>query len=66
MWQAQKSDHDPWVHVIPTADSKEHTPYTHCHCKPQIDWENQLVIHNAFDHREAVEEANRILEGDDK
>ena len=66
MWKAQNSGDDNWTHVMPVGDTKEHTPHTYCHCKPLIDWKDQLVIHNAFDHREAVEEANRILEGEDE
>lgn len=32
-----------------------------CPCKPCVDKESKLIVHNAFDCREAVEEAERIL-----
>jgi len=32
-----------------------------CDCKPRVDVEEELIIHNSWDCREAVEEAERIL-----
>ena len=49
------------IHIIPTDDLKEHEESTHCHCRPTVDWENEIVIHNAFDNREAIEIAREIL-----
>ena len=51
------------IHVIPVNDIKSHEESVHCHCKPKVDWDLDVVVHNAFDHREAVEIANQILRG---
>ena len=49
-------------HVYPINDLKPHeTEGTSCHCNPSVDWENEIVIHKAFDHREVIEEAEEIL-----
>lgn len=46
----------PWNHVYPNKDLKEHVlEGIDCHCEPKIDWENRLVIHNAYDMREITE-----------
>jgi len=52
------------IHIIPICDIKEHEKSPYCHCKPRVDWDNSIVVHNAFDHREAVEIAKEILEED--
>ena len=46
------------VHVLPLNDIKEHTESTKCHCKPRIEvvGANLIIIHNAFDHREIIED----------
>lgn len=64
-------------HVNPVNDSEEHdlsipdlfpNPKTgkHCQCKclPREEWENDclIVIHNAYDGRNALELANEILD----
>ena len=49
------------IHIIPRNDLKPHYERTDCHCIPEVDWENELVIHNAFDHWELVEYANEII-----
>ena len=51
-------------HILPINDLKEHTESSYCECDPTVDVQdsgNVLVIHNAFDGREAVEQANEIL-----
>lgn len=53
------------MHVYPLDDLKEHdTSGTDCHCNPRIEviGGSLLIIHNAYDHREIIEEANEILE----
>jgi hypothetical protein len=41
------------VHIVPLNDIFDHTTeFYSCNCKPAIDEENDLVIHNAFDSRE--------------
>ena len=51
-------------HILPVNDIKPHEEEgTQCPCKPALQFENgeMIVIHNAWDCREAVEEAERIL-----
>lgn len=48
-----------WKHVYPVNDSKEHKlEGLDCECGPEIDWEHHIVIHNAWDLREAQEYIN--------
>jgi hypothetical protein len=48
-----------WQHVYPVNDKKAHKlEGLDCSCEPRIDWENQIVIHNAWDIREAQEFIN--------
>lgn len=52
-------------HVYPLNDEKPHELQgTTCPCGPRVEWDHPeaLVIHNAFDCREIVEEAERIKE----
>ena len=59
------------IHVFPIGDEREHeTESTMCWCGPHVEWNDPetgetyaeaLVIHHAADHREVVEEAERIL-----
>jgi len=49
-----------WQHVYPNNDIKEHKlEGLDCDCEPRIDWEYQIVIHNAWDMREAQEFINK-------
>jgi len=52
-------------HVLPTKDIEEHTELSTCKCCPRVekDYENGVVIivHNSFDGRELVEQANEII-----
>jgi len=51
-----------WLHVTPVNDLKLHKhDGFDCECEPQIDWDNNLIIHNSFDGRESVEWAKQIL-----
>lgn len=51
-----------WQHIYPVGDLREHnTESLGCKCKPFIDWDNYLVVHNAYDKREAVEQAYDLL-----
>lgn len=65
-----------WQHVYPINDIKEHdiegtwqlfneknglSPF--CGCLPEIDWEHKIVIHNAYDMREAQEYINQPFHG---
>jgi hypothetical protein len=55
------------VHVIPNDDERPHRRHTRCPCEPEViyldpdtgrPWEGSgpMVMHNAFDSRETVEE----------
>ena len=46
-----------WRHVYPVNDFREHdTGGKNCWCHPKIDDEHSLVIHNAMDKREQIEQ----------
>ena len=50
------------VHVLPVGEESEHSRSMSCQCKPRVEcYKRDLVIHNAFDGRQAVEEADRII-----
>ncbi len=46
------------IHVMPVNDKKEHEMSVSCHCKPRIEVEGAalIIIHNAYDHREIIEQ----------
>lgn len=48
-------------HVLPVNDLKEHEESENCNCGPETEYyENGMVIiHNSYDGREIVEEAER-------
>ena len=51
-------------HILPHNDIREHREVgTHCACRPVIEryGENMLVIHNAFDARELLEEVHNQI-----
>lgn len=52
-------------HIIPTNDTEEHDELSTCKCFPKVikDYKTGkvIIVHNSFDGRELVEEANRIL-----
>lgn len=48
------------VHVYPVDDLYEHAVETRlCWCQPRYDEEDNIVLHNAFDEREAYETGTR-------
>lgn len=49
-----------WQHVFPLNEEHKLEGFD-CDCEPKIDFDNEIVIHNSFDGREAVEQANEIL-----
>lgn len=56
------------ITIVPTNDSKPHDEEsTVCECNPKIDFENgeMIIIHNAFDNREIIEQVNKILKGNE-
>lgn len=57
------------IHVLPINDEREHEETTTCWCEPLVEWSNPktgeaysegLVIHNAADCREIIEQAEQI------
>lgn len=61
-WENVKEDKTDWLHVVPVEDTHPHnTDSFACSCNPHQDGEYEIIIHNAFDGREAVEEAESIL-----
>lgn len=51
------------IHIYPINDTKEHEMSTTCKCDPtvEIQYGEDIVIHNSFDGQEGVELANEIL-----
>lgn len=45
------------INVIPVNDSEKHEENSTCHCNPTVEFHDgeMIIIHNAFDGREAVE-----------
>lgn len=63
------------IHVYPINDEREHDlDGTMCPCEPHVEWSDPetgepyaqaLVIHRAFDGRDVIEEAERIISNPD-
>lgn len=59
------------IHIYPVNDEQDHVlEGVDCPCNPTVNWEDEetgeiyaepICIHNAFDCREIVEEAERLL-----
>lgn len=51
------------VNVTPCNDLRYHKEDSTCPCKPKIEFvdDNILIVHNSFDGREAVEQAEALL-----
>ena len=48
-----------WLHIYPIKDKQYHSlAGLSCKCEPDIDWEDYIVIHHAFDMREIQEYIN--------
>jgi len=55
------------THVYPVSDLKEHIlEGVDCHCNPTVKvvGDALIIIHNAYDHREVIEQANEIIYGE--
>ena len=50
------------VNILPKNDTKEHTEGATCECKPVVEVHgfSLLIIHNAFDNREILEEIEEM------
>ena len=54
-----------WNHVYPINDLIEHnTEGFECPCSPELDFENEIVIHNSLDRRECFEKKSGIHAAD--
>ena len=56
------------VHVVPVNDIKEHVEGDDdCPCNPRVEYvgSGYLVVHNAWDDRELLEQAEAAMEEDD-
>jgi uncharacterized protein YlzI (FlbEa/FlbD family) len=53
------------INICPINDIKPHTFNSTCECNPDVIIENgeMLIVHNSFDGRELVEEAENIING---
>lgn len=49
------------IHVLPINDLRPHVESKYCLCKPIIEENGLLIIHNAFDGRDRVEEYDEKL-----
>jgi hypothetical protein len=65
-WQVFKNIETGDVNVMPVGE-EEHDFNPKCRCVPRVDMEGSklVIVHNAFDHREIVEQAVSILNGVD-
>ena len=60
-WQIETELQTGWRHVNPLYDFKLHKlEGLDCTCEPEINWEYRIVIHNAWDIREAQEYINKV------
>lgn len=56
------------IHVYPVNDLQEHVLVgVDCPCDPDVEviGATLLIVHNAFDHREIIEQAIDIMNGED-
>lgn len=51
---------EPDTHVLPVNDFKEHEEDRECWCKPEL--KGGVVVHNAMDQRELIEEGKRRVQ----
>ena len=65
-WSTVYSGYD--VHVIPVNDKSGHIDDTRCDCKPFVLLElgGRIIVHRAYDCREAIEQAEEILQETNK
>jgi hypothetical protein len=64
-WGVFKSENGD-VNVLPLGEEDGHTGSKDCPCQPRVDMEGSrlVILHNAFDHREIVEQAVAIMNGE--
>lgn len=47
-------------HVVPLNDLKEHALSVECWCRPKVDDDDNIVVHNSMDGRELYERGERL------
>jgi len=54
------------VNVMPVDDLREHSESPDCPCCPSVTvfGADLLIVHNSYDHREIVEQAINIMNGE--
>ena len=54
------------INIIPLNNLKDHIENQFCDCNPKIIVEDgeEILIHNSYDRRELIEEAEKILNED--
>lgn len=50
------------IHVIPVNDEREHVTTMSCPCNPRRDAMRRVVVHQAWDRREVLEEIEQALQ----
>lgn len=54
-----------WYHVFPVNDVEAHDLQSFdCKCDPEINYTDMVVVHNAFDKRDVLEEISSNVFGD--
>lgn len=55
------------VNVLPVDDLKPHIESADCECNPTVEviGASLLIVHNSYDHREIVEQAIDIMNGEE-
>lgn len=54
-----------WTHVSPNNDAKAHILVgTDCHCRPRVDWNELIIVHNSYDAREHFEAGGIFYNGE--
>lgn len=59
---SEENRQDP-IHVVPVNDKKGHILSMYCPCTPTVETDTgtEIIIHNAFDHRELLEENEKWI-----
>ena len=53
------------IHIIPVDDLISHRESRECECIPKVEEHGKLIIHNSYDMRELLEEANVAMDTDE-
>jgi len=53
---------DEGVHVFPIGDKRRHIMSLECWCRPRLDKEDPVIVHNSMDGREFHERGKELLQ----